>query len=178
MTASGLVELCPPAITGDLPRLDARMRDLREGTMVLISRRQLKSVNSWSHNIASLSGGTNRCALEISVEDAGRLGVGAGDRVRVRGRAGEVVVAVEPTDRLREGVVSLPYGWGHGREGSRLSHAAGEPGVSVNALTDNTVLDPLSGTAVFNGVPVRVEKMTEEEREGGQETDTGQQDSE
>ncbi|MCX5130337.1 molybdopterin-dependent oxidoreductase [Streptomyces sp. NBC_00347] len=165
MTASGLVELCPPAITGDLPRLDARMRELDGGGFVLISRRQLKSVNSWSHNIATLSGGTNRCALEISTGDAERLGVTAGDLVRVRGRSGEVVVPVEPTDRLRAGVLSLPYGWGHGRKGSRLAHAATQPGVSMNALTDSSVVDPLSGTAVFNGVPVRMEKVEKAERE-------------
>nr|WSX51382.1 molybdopterin-dependent oxidoreductase [Streptomyces sp. NBC_00974] len=159
MTASGRVELCPTALTEDLHRLHGRMRDLSSGELVLISRRQLKSVNSWSHNIPTLSGGTNRCALEISTEDAERLGVTAGDRVRVRGRGGEVVVPVEPTDRLRAGVVSLPYGWGHGRGGSRLSHAATQPGVSMNAVTDSSVVDPLSGTAVFNGVPVRVEKV-------------------
>ncbi|MCW5254567.1 molybdopterin dinucleotide binding domain-containing protein [Streptomyces sp. SHP 1-2] len=165
MTASGLVELCPPAITADLPRLAARMRDLDDGRLVLISRRQLKSVNSWSHNIASLSGGSNRCTLELSEEDARRLGVTAGDPVRVRSRTGEVVVPAEPTDRLRPGVVSMPYGWGHGRDRTRLPRAAAEPGVSVNALTDGTVVDPLSGTAVFNGVPVHVEPVSAKQAE-------------
>ncbi|MFP8964018.1 molybdopterin-dependent oxidoreductase [Streptomyces nanhaiensis] len=159
MTASGLVELCPPAITADLPRLAARMRDFGDGGLVLVSRRQSRSVNSWSHNIPSLSGGTNRCVLELSEEDAARLGVAAGDLVRVRGRGGEVVVPAEPTGRLRAGVVSMPYGWGHGRKGTRMRHAAAEPGVSVNALTDSAVVDPLSGTAVFNGVSVRVERV-------------------
>ncbi|HET9379240.1 MAG TPA: molybdopterin-dependent oxidoreductase, partial [Streptomyces sp.] len=86
MTASGLVELCPPAITADLPRLAARLRDIRDGAWVLVSHRQLKSVNSWSHNIPALSGGTHRCTLQMSEEDALRLGVGAGDPVRVRSR--------------------------------------------------------------------------------------------
>ncbi|GAB2620238.1 molybdopterin oxidoreductase family protein [Streptomyces capparidis] len=165
MTASGLVELCPAAITADLPRLAARMRDLGDGGLVLLSRRQPKAVNSWSHNIASLSGGTSRCTLEISEEDARRLGVAAGDEVRVSTGAGEVVVPAEPTDRLRPGVVSMPYGWGHGREGTRLRHAAAEPGASVNALTDSAVVDPLSGTAVFNGVPVRVERVNKKQTE-------------
>lgn len=165
MTGSGSVELCPPAITADLPRLATRMGALSDGGLVLISRRQLKSVNSWSHNVRALSGGTNRCTLELSEADARRLGVGAGDPVRVRGSAGEVVVAAEPTDRLRPGVVSLPYGWGHDRQGIRLAHASAEPGVSINALTDSTVVDPLSGTAVFNGVPVRVERAQEKKTE-------------
>ncbi|HET9381693.1 MAG TPA: molybdopterin dinucleotide binding domain-containing protein, partial [Streptomyces sp.] len=167
MTASGLVELCPPAITADLPRLAARLGDIRDGAWVLVSHRQLKSVNSWSHNIPSLSGGTHRCTLQLSEADARRLGVGAGDPVRVRSRVGEVVVPAEPTDRLRDGVVSLPYGWGHGRKGTRLRHAAAEPGVSVNALTDGAAVDPLSGTAVFNGVPVHVERVERVERTGG-----------
>ncbi len=57
---------------------------------------------------------------------------------------------------MRQGVVSLPHGWGHGRPGTRLTHAATEPGVNVNQLLDGTLLDPLSGNAVLNGIPVAI----------------------
>jgi anaerobic selenocysteine-containing dehydrogenase len=161
VTESGQVELCPPPIIADLPRLARRVGEFRGDELTLISRRQLKSINSWSHNIASLSGGSNRCFLEVSVDDAKRLGVSDGEHVRVSGHAGEVIVPAKPTGRLMAGVVSLPYGWGHGRPGSRLRHADTEPGISINALTDDTVLDPLSGTPAFNGVHVRVERLAE-----------------
>jgi len=34
--------------------------------------------------------------------------------------------------------------------------AAGRPGVNSNLLTDPELLDPLSGNAVLNGIPVTV----------------------
>jgi anaerobic selenocysteine-containing dehydrogenase len=118
-------------------------------------------VNSWSHNVPALSGGSNRCTLHLHPGDAERLGIAAGEPVRVRGRHGEVVVDVELSADVLPGVVSLPYGWGHGRRGTRLSHAARTPGVSMNALTDDSAVDPLSGTAVFNAVPVEVTAVRE-----------------
>ncbi|MBB1244026.1 molybdopterin-dependent oxidoreductase [Streptomyces durbertensis] len=163
-TESGKVELFPEPVAGDLPRLaeflagerDRGERDRGEAGFLLVGRRNLRSVNSWTHNTAALSGGSNRCTLEINVADARRLGVGAGDEVTVRGRAGAVVAVAEPTDRVGPGVVCLPHGWGHGRDGTRMTYAAKSPGVNMNALTDELVVDPLSGNAVFNAVPVQV----------------------
>ena len=54
------------------------------------------------------------------------------------------------------GVVSIPYGWGHGLSGTRQTVAAAHPGVNVNLLTDASAVDPLSGTAVLNGIPVEI----------------------
>jgi anaerobic selenocysteine-containing dehydrogenase len=75
----------------------------------------------------------------------------------VTSRAGEVVAPVEVTDEIMPGVVSLPHGWGHGQPGSRHSVAAEYAGVNSNLLTDEQAVDPLSGNAVLNGIPVRVE---------------------
>ena len=57
---------------------------------------------------------------------------------------------------MRPGVVSLPHGWGHGRPGTRLAVASARPGVSFNDLADETLVDPLCGTARLNDVPVEV----------------------
>ena len=57
---------------------------------------------------------------------------------------------------MRRGVVSLPHGWGHDFAGTRQQLAASQPGVNVNQLNDGNVLDPLSGTAVLNGIPVDI----------------------
>jgi anaerobic selenocysteine-containing dehydrogenase len=88
--------------------------------------------------------------------DTDRLTAPSGGTARVASRTGEVDVEVELTDALRRGVVSLPHGWGHGRDGSRLEVAARRPGVSSNILTDPDETDPLSGNAVLNGIPVTV----------------------
>ncbi|MFG2513563.1 molybdopterin oxidoreductase family protein [Streptomyces sp. NPDC048584] len=154
-TRSGTVELLPDPIAADLPRLRAALRE-RPGGLVLVGRRHLRSNNSWMHNVPALTGGSNRCTLHLHPEDAERLGVRDGEPVRVKGAGGEVTAPAEITDGVRPGVVSLPHGWGHDRPGTRIRHAAADPGVNVNQLLDGSLLDPLSGNAVLNGVPVEV----------------------
>ncbi|CAL9397268.1 molybdopterin oxidoreductase family protein [Streptomyces sp. enrichment culture] len=154
-TVSGRIELLPEPIAADLPRLKRAMAERPDG-LLLVGRRHLRSNNSWMHNIPALTGGSNRCTLHLHPQDAERLGVRDGAAVRVKGAGGEVTVPVEVTDAVRRGVVSLPHGWGHDRPGTRLGHAAKDPGVNVNQLLDGSLLDPLSGNAVLNGVPVQV----------------------
>ena len=108
------------------------------------------------HNIEVLVKGAPRCTLHVHPVDAGRLGLQTGGLARVTSRVGEVQVTVEITEAVREGVVSMPHGWGHDMSGTRLTVAARRAGVNSNVLTDEAVVDPLSGTAVLNGVPVTV----------------------
>ncbi|MGW1957400.1 molybdopterin oxidoreductase family protein [Streptomyces sp. NPDC001920] len=154
-TLSGKVELLPGPLADDLPRLRAALGERPDG-LVLVGRRHLRSNNSWMHNVPALTGGSNRCTLHIHPEDAERLGVRDGADVRLKGAGGEVTAPAEVTDGVRPGVVSLPHGWGHDRPGTRLGHASADPGVNVNQLLDGSLLDPLSGNAVLNGVPVEV----------------------
>ncbi|MEV5701146.1 molybdopterin-dependent oxidoreductase [Streptomyces anthocyanicus] len=158
-TRSGKVELLPAPIAADLPRL-ARARDERPAGLVLVGRRHLRSNNSWMHNVPALTGGSNRCTLHVHPEDAARLGLRGAQPVRVTGPGGAVTVPAEVTDAVRPGVVSLPHGWGHDRLGTRQTHAATDPGVNVNQLLDGSALDPLSGNAVLNGVPVTLTPLT------------------
>ncbi|MGW0614858.1 molybdopterin oxidoreductase family protein [Streptomyces sp. NPDC002788] len=162
-TRSGNVELLPGPIADDLPRLRAALAERPEG-LVLVGRRHLRSNNSWMHNVPALTGGSNRCTLQIHPADAERLGVEDGAAVRVKGAGGEVTAPAEVTDAVRRGVVSLPHGWGHDRPGTRLSHASTDPGVNVNQLLDGRLLDPLSGNAVLNGVPVDVAPRLPQDR--------------
>ncbi|MFF2730417.1 molybdopterin oxidoreductase family protein [Streptomyces sp. NPDC058008] len=154
-TRSGRIELFPEPIAADLPRLRASL-GARPAGLVLVGRRHLRSNNSWMHNVASLRGGTNVCTLQIHPADAARIGLAEGDTARITAAGGEVEAPAEITDAVRTGVVSLPHGWGHSRPGTRMSVAGAEPGVNVNQLLDGTLLDPLSGTAVLNAVPVSV----------------------
>ncbi|WP_410672029.1 molybdopterin oxidoreductase family protein [Amycolatopsis sp. cmx-4-68] len=150
-TPSGKVELTPEPIVADFARLRARLAEPAP-EVLLIGRRQLRSNNSWLHNVPSLAGGSNQCTLHVNPADVTKFGLG--DRAVVRSAKGEVVVEVEPTDSIMPGVVSLPHGWGHA--GSTQRVAARHPGVNANALTDELVVDVPSGNAVFNGVPVTV----------------------
>lgn len=156
-TRSGRIELLPAPIAADLPRLrDALAGRTDPDALVLIGRRHLRSNNSWMHNVAALTGGSNVCTLQMHPEDAARLGLVDGAVATVTADGGELSAPVEITDGVRTGVVSLPHGWGHSRPGTRMSVAAARPGVNVNQLLDGTRLDPLSGTAVLNGIPVTV----------------------
>ena len=152
-TPSATIELAPEAILADIPRLHASLGNRDDG-FLLIGRRNLRSNNSWMHNLPALSGGSNRCTLQIHPDDAARLGLT--DLAVVTGPGGKLEVPVEITDAIRPGVVSLPHGWGHSAPGTRMSVAAQHPGVNMNSLFDDSLLDPLSGNAVLNAVPVEV----------------------
>jgi anaerobic selenocysteine-containing dehydrogenase len=154
-TEDGTVRLCPPQIATDVPRLRSWLAEAKPG-YVLIGRRHLRSNNSWMHNIPALVSGTNTCTLHIHPDDARKLEITAGQLVRLVSKTGTIEVPVEETDRIMPGVVSLPHGWGHNAADTRMKVAHGVPGVNVNAVTDASIVDVLSGTAVFNGVPVEI----------------------
>lgn len=155
-TPSGMIELAPEPILKDLTRLADGLSFTPNGELLLVGRRDLRSNNSWMHNVKVLVKGKPRCTLHVHPDDAERLGLANGQPAEVRSRTGSVVVAAEVTNAIRRGVVSLPHGWGHDLPGVRLSVAPDYPGVNKNLLTDDERFDPLSGTAVLNGVPVEV----------------------
>jgi anaerobic selenocysteine-containing dehydrogenase len=108
------------------------------------------------HNIEVLVKGKPRCTLHVHPDDADRLGLSDGGSANVVSRVGSVMAPVEVTDAIRPGVVSLPHGWGHGQPGTRMRVAAERAGVNSNVLADHAAMDPLSGNAVLNGIPVVV----------------------
>jgi anaerobic selenocysteine-containing dehydrogenase len=124
--------------------------------MVLIGRRQLRSNNSWMHNVEPLVRGRERCTLLIHPHDAARLGLTNGAAASVRSRTGTIELPVEITDAIMPGVVSIPHGWGHDVPGTRLRVANRHAGVCSNHLADEARFDPLSGNAVLSGLPVQV----------------------
>jgi anaerobic selenocysteine-containing dehydrogenase len=165
-TPTGKIELAPEAIAADVPRLEASLATRSNGGFVLVGRRQLRSNNSWMHNLPNLVGGTNTCTLHVAPADAERIGLADGGSAVVRSRAGEVVAQVEVTDKVMEGVVSLPHGWGHGQPGAHMEVAAAHAGVNSNLLADELAVDPLSGNAVLNGIPVELVPATGSADEG------------
>jgi anaerobic selenocysteine-containing dehydrogenase len=154
-TVSGKVELAPDYIVRDLPRLKERVARAPE-PLVLVSRRQLRSNNSWMHNVAPLMTGKPRCTLLIHPDDAQAAGVEDGGLARVRSVAGEIEVPVEVTDEMMPGVVCLPHGFGHDKEGAQLSVASQYAGVCSNVLAPGPLVDVPSGNAVVNGIPVQI----------------------
>ena len=157
-TPSGRIELAPAPIACDVARLrDALARPREPGALVLVGRRQLRSNNSWMHNLELLvtrARSAARCRCTRTTRQ--RLGLADGDAARVRSRAGELEAPVEVTDAVMAGVVSLPHGWGHDAAGARMDVAGAHAGVNANLLADEGQVDALSGNAVLNGIPVAV----------------------
>ena len=155
-TPSGRIELAPPALVADLARARAALA-APQPDLVIIGRRQVRSNNSWMHNLPTLAKGPFRCTLLVHPADAARLSLSTGGRARItRGDHQAIEAEVEVSDEVMPGVVSLPHGWGHSRPGARLHVAAERPGASLNDVLDDTLRDPLSGNAVLGGVAVEV----------------------
>ncbi|WP_374021419.1 molybdopterin-dependent oxidoreductase [Mycobacterium sp. HNNTM2301] len=149
------IRLAPQYLLDDLPRLAARMERPAE-PLVLVSRRHLRSNNTWLHNVPALMKGKDRCTLLIHPKDAARCGVTDDDVVTVKSAAGEIKVPVEVTESIKPGVVSMPHGWGHGKPGTRMAVANGSPGANTNVLSPPTFIDEPSGNGALNGIPVTI----------------------
>jgi anaerobic selenocysteine-containing dehydrogenase len=154
-TPSGKIELAPTYIADDLGRLRARLERPTDG-LVLVSRRHVRSNNSWMHNVTVLVKGKDRCTLLVHPVDASHAGLADGGAARVSSETGTIEVPVEVSDEMMPGVVSLPHGWGHDLEGVRLSVAREHAGVNNNLIAPGRLVDEISGNAVVNGIPVEV----------------------
>ena len=132
-----------------------------EEDFLLIGRRNVSTNNSWMHQVRKLSLSKQvRCTAMIHEEDADRLCVDDGELVKVISRVGEIVLPVEITNSMMRGVVSIPHGFGHTREGTRIPNAEAKPGVSVNDITDHQSIDRLTGNAAFSGQHLRIKKIS------------------
>ncbi len=103
-----------------------------------------------SYNTGVQSGGyrsPNRLGetLDLSPEDAHRLGVADGEQVRISSARGQVVAPARIDPGLRPGLVFMTF------------HFPDE--VDVNQLTIDAT-DPKAGTAEFKAAAVRVERLT------------------
>ena len=159
MTPDKRIRLAPELLVRDLARVESELLAsprARNGELLLVGRRDLRSNNSWMHNSQRLVKGPERCTLLMHPDDGHARGLASGQTVQVRSRVGSVPVRLELTDAVMPGVVSLPHGWGHGRPGVKLRVAAAHAGVSLNDLTDDQAVDALLGTAAFSGTPVHV----------------------
>ncbi|HEY3994901.1 MAG TPA: molybdopterin-dependent oxidoreductase [Mycobacterium sp.] len=149
------IRLAPQYLLDDLPRLAARLERPPE-SLVLVSRRHLRSNNTWLHNVPALMRGRDRCTLLVHPDDATRFGISDNDVVTVKSEAGEIRVPIEVTDAIKPGVVSMPHGWGHDKPGTRMSVANNSPGANTNVLSPPMFIDEPSGNGALNGIPVTI----------------------
>jgi len=153
----GRVDLAPSRLIEALDELErAAPPARRPGELLLIGRRDIRSNNSWMHNLPKLVAGRDRCTLHVHPEDAAREGLRDGGVAILESRIHVGRVPVEVTDEVRPGVVSLPHGFGHGAVAAWQRVASAQPGVSANDWTDDQLVENVVGQSILNGVPVRV----------------------
>ncbi len=152
-TPSGKVELAPPMLLQDLERATQSLR-APAADLVIIGRRDVRSNNSWMHNLPILAKGPIRCTALVHPTDATRLGLQDGALAHIESGPRSVQAQVHVSAEMMPGVVSLPHGWGHDLKGAKLTLAAERPGANLNALLDDQLRDPLSGNAVLGGVAI------------------------
>ena len=153
------INLAPELLVKDLERLKIETNETSEFPFALIGRRHLRDNNSWLHNSERLVKGKNRCTVLINSADAENLNIANGQKIVVSSRVGSVEIPCEISDKIMRGVVSIPHGYGHKRKGVQLDTAVNHAGVSLNDLTDDRVLDELTGNAAFSNVKVRLETV-------------------
>lgn len=160
------INLAPEVFVNDLPRLKAFFveggmeaeRVESEFDLQIISRLTNRTLG-WMHHSYRLIKGKNPCELMINPADADARGITADSLVSVTSRAGQIQMPVTITDEMMPGVVCMPHLWGHNRKNTRQQVANANPGVSMNDITDVTTYDELTGNAIVNGVPVKVEAI-------------------
>ena len=154
-TPSGKIELAPSTLINDLQRAIAALNQPAPD-MVIVGRRQVRSGNSWMHNLPILAKGPYRCTALVNPFDVQRLGLQDGGMAHVKNGGRSIEVQVETSEEMMPGVVSLPHGWGHNLPGTRMAVAQERPGTNLNALLDDGLRDPLSGNAVLSGVAIEI----------------------
>ncbi len=162
-TADKRVNLAPEMLVKDLERLKINSNEKGEFPFALIGRRHLRDNNSWLHNSEILTKGKNRCTILMNDADAENLEFENNQTVRVSSSVGAIELPLETTEKIMRGVVSIPHGYGHGRDGVRLDIAKNHAGVSINDLTDENQIDELTGNAAFSNVFVKIEKISNQD---------------
>ena len=160
-TVDKKINVSPKFFIDDLKRLDKELyKDTKEEEtkypFALIGRRHLRNNNSWMHNSKLLMKGKNRCTVLMSSKDANNLSITDHQKIKIISNVGSIELPVEISDEMKEGVLSIPHGFGHNRNGTKIKLAEENAGESINDLTDDNKIDKLTGNANFSGTRVKV----------------------
>ena len=155
-TADRQIDCAPEPILADMARFNRELQAAAPKSLRMIGRRHVRSNNSWMHNYHRLVKGKARNQLLMHPDDVSAHGLSSGQVVELSSRIGKLRVPVEATTDVMPGVVCLPHGWGHDRDGARIGIAQAHAGVSYNDISDDKFVDAVSGNAALNGIAVTV----------------------
>ena len=158
------VHLSPPAFVQAAQELSAQFTQqlARRDELLLITKREKRSHNSWMHNSPSLGGDAKRGANHLSMhpDDAARRGIVDGEVCELRAGHAALRVVVRTSDEMMPNTVALPHGWGH-EKADGLKVARRVPGVNPNLLAADGpgALEPLSGMSRLTAFEVELRKL-------------------
>jgi len=158
-TESQKINLFPSIYQQGLLAVSIQQSTEEKHPFMMIGRRQLRSNNSWMHNLGRLMRGRDRCTMLIHPKDAETLSINEGQMVQVSSEVTSVQIAAEITEDIMPGSISIPHGWGHHRSGTKMAIAEAHAGVSFNDLADDTLLDTVSGVSIINAIPVSLSTL-------------------
>jgi anaerobic selenocysteine-containing dehydrogenase len=156
------VHLDSPLITDEVRSMvrEAAAEPSAEFPLRMIGMRELRSHNSWMHNVPKLMAGDRVHTARIHPDDAGEHGIEDGAPCRVVSAAGVIELPAKLTDEVMRGVIAIPHGWGHRSGGGwRTADSAGGANVNRLASSASIELERLAGMAFLNGIPVRLEAV-------------------
>jgi anaerobic selenocysteine-containing dehydrogenase len=164
-TADKTIRLAPEEFVAGLGKLCENTQATTASSdfdLKLIGRRDPRSNNSWLHNSQRLVKGKNRCLALVHPADASSRQLDDGDLAVISSRVGSISIPISISEEMMPGTISIPHGWGHDAQGIKLNIAAKHAGVNTNLLTDEHLLDSVSGNAALNGVPVSLARSSGE----------------
>lgn len=155
------IHLDVPELASEVDRMVAAETDYPQFPLRLFSIRELRSHNSWLHNIPELMVGRRGCHATVNPRNARALGLHDHDDVVIRSPWGQVTTSVRVSEEVAPDSVGLTHGWGHAGNW-RTAVAAG--GSNYNLLTPNRadLIDRPSGNAFFNGIPVSIHAIADD----------------
>ncbi len=99
------------------------------------------------------------CTLHLSAVDAEKLGLAAGDAVRIATRRGAIELPAEIDANLRDGHVWMPNGFGAAYPANGDGDTLEIQGANLNEITDAADRDPFTGCPHHRYVPCRLERV-------------------
>jgi anaerobic selenocysteine-containing dehydrogenase len=156
-TESGRVQLAPADLVEGLDGALAveTSADEQYPLLLISGQRRLRSFNTWTHNMASLTDPLSEPAATIHPDLAAEHGLADGDNIQLSTAHGAIILAVTISESIRADTIAVPQFWGHLYE-SGQHHARKRPGVNVNHLHDTGEVDAYTAMPIFNGRPCAI----------------------
>ena len=131
-------------------------------TLRLITKRERFSHNTWTHNDAAfVKGPRSTNYVHVNPDDATKREIADGDLVEIESASGCIRVPARLSRELMPGTVALTHGWGHqSADGLTVARKTGGANANVLAADGPDAIEPISGMAQFNGIPVELRAIS------------------